>query len=479
MDSQDKNEPNIRQREETLARRLGQALDQLNPGGAGNCPDAEVIAAYAEQALAPDESTEWEGHFATCARCRNILRVLAASVETPLAEKEVAQLGKLVSAVRAPVEITAGSAGHARPKKISNWPMRWLAPALGVAAVLTVWFALRPPWRSSNQGATQILIAQAPREEMPASPAPPPAEEFSKAAPQLQQSQKKEPAPLADHLPGNSAPLNSPMNVPAKGSADAGATLDQVAPGAGAASGSLQERKKLSAQPEAREMQPSANPAAPPLPSSALGAMEAPAAPQSDAKAKSSVAVARSVQAEASANGIANTPSRDKQAATLQAQAGATPGAAIRQETLSDLQSGARNPQALAVIRPAQNFSVLLKAPSSSNLWRVGTGGTIQRSTDAGKNWTSQVSPSPEDWLVGAAVSDTSCWLAGRNGAIARTVDGEHWERVAPPAIAMGADGKLPDWTGVVARDSQSVTITSGDGRKFTTADAGKTWLQQ
>jgi hypothetical protein len=58
-------------------------------------------------------------------------------------------------------------------------------------------------------------------------------------------------------------------------------------------------------------------------------------------------------------------------------------------------------------------------------------------------------------------------------------VDGEHWERVAPPAIAMGADGKLPDWTGVVARDSQSVTITSGDGRKFTTADAGKTWLQQ
>ena len=117
MDSQDRDESKIRQRQELLARRVGKALDHMKPHGEEECPDAEVIAAYAEQALGPAESAEWEGHFAACARCRNILRVLAASADTPLAEKEVAQLGELVSAVRAPVEIT-GRSRRARSSKV-------------------------------------------------------------------------------------------------------------------------------------------------------------------------------------------------------------------------------------------------------------------------------------------------------------------------------------------------------------------------
>jgi len=120
-----------------------------------------------------------------------------------------------------------------------------------------------------------------------------------------------------------------------------------------------------------------------------------------------------------------------------------------------------------------------LKAPSGSTLWRAGKGGMIERSTDAGKTWVSQMSPSQEDWLAGAAVSDTVCWLAGRHGAIARTTDGEHWERVAPPAQAAGADAKLPDWAGLTTRDGQSATITASDGRHFATPDGGKTWQAQ
>jgi hypothetical protein len=102
MDSQDRDETKIRRGQESLARRVGEALDQIKPKGPEECPDAEVIAAYAEQALGPAESARWDGHFATCARCRKILRVLAASADTPLAEKEVAQLGERVSAVGAP-----------------------------------------------------------------------------------------------------------------------------------------------------------------------------------------------------------------------------------------------------------------------------------------------------------------------------------------------------------------------------------------
>ena len=242
MDSHDRDESKIRRREEMLARRLGEALDQLKPHGAGECPDAEVIAAYAEQALGPAESAQWESHFATCARCRKILRVLAASADTPLAEKEVAQLGELVSAVRAPVEITGRSAGRARPRFV-DWRTRWLAPALGVAAVLAVWFAMRPPWRATDRGASATLVAQAPKEEVPSSPAPAEAgPALSKGAPQ--QDRKTAAAPPPDRLSANAAPLNSPAGPPAKGRADAGAALDRISPNADEARSSLQKEEE-------------------------------------------------------------------------------------------------------------------------------------------------------------------------------------------------------------------------------------------
>jgi hypothetical protein len=460
MDSQDRDETKFRQRQELLARRLGEALDQMKPHGEEECPDAEVIAAYAEQALGPAESAEWEGHFAACARCRKILRVLAASADTPLAEKEVAQLGKLVSAVRAPVEITGRSPVRARPRFV-DWRTRWLAPAIGVAAVLAVWFTMRPPWRSTDQGTSETLVAQAPKEEVPLSPVPAEVDQLSKVAPQ--QDRKTAAAPPPDRLSGNAPPLNSPVGAPAKGRADAAAALDRVSPSPDEARSSLQKEKKLSALPDALEIQPPAISSAAPAPPKAQAAMEAPSAPQSQAKDATSTAGAAAPQAETKANAIGSAASRDKQVATLQ----------------GGVQPSARNERAFGGFRQIQNYSSLLKAPSGSTLWRAGNSGTIERSTDSGKTWVSQMSPSQEDWLAGAAVSDTVCWVAGRNGAIARTMDGAHWERISVPAQAAGTDAKLPDWSGITARDALSATITANDGRKFATADGGKTWQLQ
>ena len=460
MDSQYRDENKNRRRRELLARRMGEALDQMKPHGEGECPDAEIIAAYAEQGLGPAESAEWEGHFAACARCRNILRVLAASADTPLAEKEVAQLGKLVSAVRAPVEITGKSAGSARPRFV-DWRTRWLAPAIGVAAVLAVWFAMRPPWRAPNRGASETLVAQAPKEEVPLSPAPAEVDQLSKVAPQ--QDRKTAPAPPPDRLSANAAPLNSPAGAPAKGRADAAAALDKISPSTDEARSSLQKEKKLSALPDGREIQPPAISPAAPAPPKAQAAMEASSAPQSEAKDATSTTGAAAPQVETKTNAIGGAASRDKQVATLQ----------------GGVQPSARNERTFGALRQIQNFSSMLKAPSGSTLWRAGNGGVIERSADAGKTWVSQVSPSQEDWLAGAAVSDTVCWVAGRNGAIARTMDGARWERVSPPAQAAGTDAKLPDWTGVTARDALSATITANDGRKFATADGGKTWQVQ
>ena len=125
MDSQKRDESSDRRREEALARRMGDALDRLERHDAGGCPDAELIAAYQEKALQPDEIARWESHFAICGRCRKILAVLAAALEDPLVEKEVAHLGELIRAARPPAKAAI------RPVEIAHtnrqaWRTRWL-----------------------------------------------------------------------------------------------------------------------------------------------------------------------------------------------------------------------------------------------------------------------------------------------------------------------------------------------------------------
>jgi photosystem II stability/assembly factor-like uncharacterized protein len=130
----------------------------------------------------------------------------------------------------------------------------------------------------------------------------------------------------------------------------------------------------------------------------------------------------------------------------------------------------------MMALKSVEAATIQATAPFGSTVWRMGKGGKIERSADAGETWVLTTSPSQEDWLATVAISDTVCWVAGRNGSIARTADGDNWERVAPPAVAAGADGKLPDWTGITAIDARSAVVTARDGRKFSTTDGGKTW---
>ncbi len=131
MDSNMSEESRNRRREEALARRLSEALDeQASPRGPEPCPDPELIAAYRERELGPEEVAACEMHFAACSRCRKILAVLAASDNTPLAEKEVARLGELVAAAHMPQE-EAPQGETIIIRRRPDWRVRWLAPAVG------------------------------------------------------------------------------------------------------------------------------------------------------------------------------------------------------------------------------------------------------------------------------------------------------------------------------------------------------------
>lgn len=468
MGSRDQDELKIRRREESLARRVGEALGEMDAHNEAHCPDREILAAYAEQGLGPAETEKWESHFALCSRCRKILLALAASAATPLAEKDATSLGTADAPGRNPMEITSSQGKGARPKRLA-WRARWLAPAFGVAAALAVWLAVRAPWRTTGRGDSVTLIAQAPRQEpQPTNPPPQQLDRLSNATPGLGQPEKNQ---KAGEEPSNSsaktiAPSSSPslkakQNDATGGAFGAGASNSPLSPGV------LKQDKKSDNEFAGREVSPA------PLPRAAV-----PPAPQPAPAIRSDIppVVALTPQAGTPPNTVADRLSREKEADAPKAQAQAGTGSTAGQVDAPESRAGARPQQAFALERALQKDSSLLRAPSSSTVWRIGKGGAIERSLDGGATWVLQISPSPQDWLAGAAVSNIVCWVAGRSGAIARTIDGEHWERIAAPRQAAGAGGAFPDWTAVSATGAQTATVTTADGRRFATTDGGATW---
>ena len=400
--------------------------------------------------------------------------MLAASTDLPLDETEVARLGTLVAAARPPLEAATKPPEPAHLVWL-NWRGRWLAPALGIAAVLAIWFAMRPPWRATDQNPGGNLIAQAPRSE----PAP------SMEARTKQQSAESTVAPrtntetdaeaLKDMPARRVRSASPPTDSLTKKNPDAGGVAREIAPSSNAAENNLGDEKKEKAD---------ANGAS--ATGAAVGGFSAPAPAARAAAPPSAPAPPAQAQAQAPNQAPPDAPPPSvNQGVTV---TGATPPIQTTNSTLSgslneskvkDLPLNGRNYQSLAKVDAAGEFPVQIKTPSGKILWRAGKSGTIQRSTDAGGAWTSQSSPLQEDWLAGAAVSDTVCWIVGRNGAIVRTTDGNHWKKIAPPPMAADSTGKLPDWTGIVAADAKTATITASDQRRFATQDAGKSWKAQ
>ena len=112
-------------------------------------------------------------------------------------------------------------------------------------------------------------------------------------------------------------------------------------------------------------------------------------------------------------------------------------------------------------------------SPDGSVIWRLGAGGSIERSTDRGQPWQQQASGVTTDLVSGSAASKEVAWVVGRAGVILRTTDGVSWQRVASPDSATG------DWAAVVAHDALGATVVAADLRRFSTQDGGRTWTQQ
>jgi hypothetical protein len=427
---------------------------------ASDCPDAEILAAYHERLLAPEEMISRKAHVASCLRCQEILAQLDATDEIPLEAEQrelqpksaiaVPQM-QLVHAARASASPAAREA-MAKSDVQADVPYRpadrrWLILSGAVAAALLVWVAIH---ESAPQPFQMAKNQQQPVPQV-SSPAP---------------------APPADLAKDKSA--EKELQVPLAAKNGASAKTDALA----LDRRTLQEQKALPPSPEPRL-----------------------AAPRGNFQAGSSGAAAAG-RAGTASRGAAVAPAQGKQlarAAAVPAPASATPtpGDSVMDSvdetavTVAPAPQGAKKDAAVgglvaaprltqsqtaragaAAFREASNLAsklVQVSSPDGTAIWRLGPSGLLQRSDDSGGHWTLQKTATVADLLAGSAPSSKVCWIAGRDGTVLRTIDGgQHWLKVSSPTAE--------DVATVFAVDSQQATITTPTNLSYKTIDGGNSW---
>jgi len=107
-----------------LDRLIRSSLAGGGAGDAGACPEADTVAAYGEDRLGTEERRSLEVHLASCARCQDVLALIARDAPRP-----------------AEIAGPQPSPSTHRPWFSS---LRWAVPVAAAAVAVTVYVAVRP-----------------------------------------------------------------------------------------------------------------------------------------------------------------------------------------------------------------------------------------------------------------------------------------------------------------------------------------------
>ncbi|HWW17017.1 MAG TPA: YCF48-related protein [Candidatus Saccharimonadales bacterium] len=406
------------------------------------CADAEMLAAYHQGALPPEQIASLKTHVTDCSRCQEILALLDATDELA---------GAPVEAPRAAAAPTAPAVRVLPARKPTLW--RWVAPAGALAAVLLVWISVREnnSLRIPPQAPT-VNVKSETAKELSSSPKP-------LALPQSSSAAQAVPAAPTDTVNALTAAPESKMDATRRERTQALLKQKELS--------SEQKKSRVDDLAQFLEKSPD-NDTSLALDSNARSAAQAKAAKdQRDAldlpssSALSGGAVAGAI-APAPPQAPAPEPGRRSQA-----NAALSPvGAPVLQRQQIEVSAEAK-PQ--TEIRLANAISeVTISAPGDRVSWRIGQAGLIAFSSDAGKTWTTQPSGVITDLLAGSSPSEKVCWIVGRAGTILRTTDGgAHWQKVRSPT--------QDDIRSVAAQDARQATISLTNA-VYQTTDAGAAW---
>jgi hypothetical protein len=394
-------------------------------GAADDCPDPEILAAYSENSLDADESARYELHFSQCARCREQLAAM------------------VLAAAPAPVSRAP------RASWIWTWGWLGLAPVTAALLIAAIFIARRPSLNHPAENAAHPLIAMSqPTEPPPASPAPqsvPAARVAPPSAPVVGGA-------LRRTTPNSSSEQSyfAPLPLPPKASVSQKAANASVSPGA--ADKAVLGGAAPTAQPPASRLRYSVG--------SANGNGVANGAPATAAQPAIETAAAPPVANDGPVSqGLADSTATQQEVVQSKQQLsqGLVTNSSLSQNNSLVLET--------AEDRKAQT---IVRSPDPQVLWRISSGRFVERSADAGATWHTQWTNANAHVVAGAATSVETCWLVGRGGIILLTTDGKKWKTVSPPADV--------DFVNVAATGASSATVTTSEGRQFTTSDSGKHW---
>jgi hypothetical protein len=443
------------------------ALAQHLRGGAAQatCPDAETLAAYHERNLSLDEMARWKEHISACEACQEAL-ALVESTENQLAEDWQAQRVPVLESLSAPrglaaspekrtAQVAASAVAILRRRPAL---LRWAIPLGAVAAGVLVSIGIYEQRSPKVARYSDTVVA---RRETPATPAPmldqaqskmqEPIESKDKELATAERSvQKKEKTILATPTPRPADGTGSGAGVGlvnGKLDYDASANKKVATPPAAAPdiSAAVSERDAVAQNAPVRAAAP---PLAPPPAPMTYGAAVGGAAGREKARAD-----------------LKTVPPAASQTVTVQTEEAPVNG---RNESLMAKQ-GVSNE--LAELSPGV-LNGLILTPDNRVFWKLQPAGTVQLTTDGGKDWKSLETGANEDLTTGFAPSSNVCWIAGRSGTLLLTKDrGTHWSRINTPIAG--------DLGGVHAADAKHASIWDATRHtSYETSDGGSTWKQ-
>jgi hypothetical protein len=433
-----------REQDKAMAGLLRRTLASDAAGAEGkDCPAPEVLAAYYDRALGVDETARYDLHFSQCSRCREQLAAMARASDADGGEKKAA---------------------HGW-----NWlrTPRWLMPTAAAFAVLVLIAGITLHKWKSVEVANEVAMSR---------PATVPLTEPETGA-------AVSPSPSESSAPATSAsrtaePKNQMLSRDMARDKNAEEMYLRVLP-------SPPQKKHAIAAQGAREKNAPAAPATDSM-SSAENAMvaEAPPAtgaqpldiaptkPEASSAARDSAALAPEQQrAEPSNTAKKKSSARPAASAPAAAPSRLVAGSNFAASNARDAAERVRIQQAQMSMSSSLLAGFVVLTPDSNVQWMVSDSGSIGRSEDAGKTWEYESLETHDHFIGGSAPTVKICWLVGEHGAILRTTDGETWTTVRPPVVS-----NFEGFAGIEATDESSATVTTADGRKFSTTDGGKTW---
>ena len=431
-------------------------------------PDADLLTAFAEQALPVRERDQVLAHLARCMDCREVAALAGAAV----AEPELVAAPKLVD----------------RKPGRSFWslrPLRWTAAAATAAVVLSaVWLNRKEVTRQELPAGTETnpAIVQQQNEQTPSLGVP---------------ATDKETAPHASALRADNAPkfdalAKSKAASPKERDELAGAAVNEVAVDKFAAekkqslTGNVTDQKdtpmlraRETGQLQAAKV-PSNQAVGGPLLAASAGAAAKAERALSSAQPVSSndVALAPAKSAPQAPPPITMTYSRQTAAELAPADqvaesqtngnASGTPRDSASQVRVGPMATPLPNDQA-----SLDSLQKSLDLKSAGTLWRVSGSGELQQSTDSGRNWRTALGEHPSKFKA-VASTGASVWAGGDDAALWSSLNnGLTWRKLAPRA-----DGHSPRGTveNIQLAAPRNVTFRTSAGETWSSPDGGINW---